>query len=337
MRGSKWYIWLCLFACVGILAGCGVVRENNDAAAEPRLVVYCALTSPFIESMINEFEKQTGVRVDLLPGDAAAYRSKLEEADVFFGIPLPMADAHPDDFRGYRSINEYHIRPDFRQPTGRITCFARSLNVILVNTNLLGQQRLNGYRDLLAPELTGQVVFPDPVHSAAGYRHLANMLADMGGDTPAGWDFVRRFFRQAAPSVESASAAAEAVANGRYTAALTSEDAALTQVLAGAPVRVVYMQEGVRSYLHGVGIASGTRNRLDAEKFVDFVTSKGTQFVLMRQLYYRPVRDDVSTIRPLISVAELPVPVEMTDFSWQQRDDRLSKFAAGMKAEGVKP
>jgi iron(III) transport system substrate-binding protein len=336
MRKSKWCIWVCLFAFAGILAGCGAAREADDVAAEPRLVVYCALTSPFIESMINEFEKQTGVRVDLLPGDAVAYRSERETADVFFGIPVPMADAHLDDFRGYRSINEYHIRPDFRQPAGRITCFARSLNVILVNTNLLGERRLRGYHDLLAPELNGQVVFSDPVHSAAGYRHFVNMLADMGGDTPAGWDFVRRFCRQAATAA-SATEAAEAVAKGRYTAALTSENAALTQVLAGAPVRVVYMQEGVQSYLHGVSIAAGTKNRLDAEKFVDFVTSKGTQFVLMRQLYYRPVRDDVLTIRPLLPAAELPVAVEMADFSWQQREDYLAKFVAGMKANGIKP
>ena len=335
MKRMGWCAWLWLLGLLGLLAGCGLAGKP-PVAEEPRLSVYCAMSSPFIESMVNEFEKQTGVRVELLPGDAIEYQPGLEGADVFLGIPVTLAAAHPEDFRVYRSINEYHIQPAFRPEGGRVTCFAESLNVILVNTNLLGQQRLEGYADLLAPELAGQVVFPDPVHSATGYRQLVNMLADMGGDTAAGWDYVRQLCRQAAPAAESAAAAAESVASGRYTAALTSEDAALAQLLGGAPVRLVYMREGVRRYPHGVGIAAGTKNRLDAEKFVDFLTSKGTQFVLMRQLYYRPVRNDVAVARPLPPLAELPAPVTAADFSWEQRAVYLEHFAGVQQEAGVR-
>ena len=52
---------------------------------------------------------------------------------------------------------------------------------------------------------------------------------------------------------------------------------------------------------------------------MDYLTSKGTQFVLMRQLYYRPVRNDVAVARPLPPLAELPAPVTAADFSWEQR------------------
>ena len=92
----------------------------------------------------------------------------------------------------------------------------------------------------------------------------------------------------------------------------------------------------MRRYPHGVGIAAGTKNRLDAEKFVDFLTSKGTQFVLMRQLYYRPVRNDVAVARPLPPLAELPAPVTAADFSWEQRAVYLEHFAGVQQEAGVR-
>ncbi len=65
---------------------------------------------------------------------------------------------------------------------------------ILVNTDLIGDIKIEGYEDLLNPELKGKIAYPDPASSSSAFNQLTNMLVAMGGDyeSQEGWDYVAK-------------------------------------------------------------------------------------------------------------------------------------------------
>ena len=66
----------------------------------------------------------------------------------------------------------------------------------MINTNLIGDVKVEGYEDLLNPALKGKIAFADPSKSSSSYEHLINMLYAMGnGDPDKGWDYVEKLCR----------------------------------------------------------------------------------------------------------------------------------------------
>ena len=100
----------------------------------------------------------------------------------------------------------------------------------MINTDLIGDIEVNGYADLLNPELKGKIVFADPQASSSSFEHLVNMLYAMGTDgQPNGWDYVREFCKQLPNGcVNSSSAVYKGVADGEYAVGLTFEQGAAT-------------------------------------------------------------------------------------------------------------
>ena len=67
-----------------------------------------------------------------------------------------------------------------------------------------------------------------------------------GGDTEEGWEYVRKFCDQLDGKILGGSSAVyKGVADGEYTVGLTFEQGSAQYVGAGAPVKTVYMEEGV--------------------------------------------------------------------------------------------
>jgi iron(III) transport system substrate-binding protein len=116
-----------------------------------------------------------------------------------------------------------------------------------------------------------------------------------GGDylADAGWNYVRQLLIQLNGKVaQSSSVVHKGVADGEYTVGLTYEDPSASYVRDGAPVKVVYMTEGVSFLQATSGIIKNCKNQENAKKFMDFITGKEAQDIIGTQLTVRPVRGD---------------------------------------------
>ena len=99
-------------------------------------------------------------------------------------------------FEAYISCNEDMVRDEFKNREGNMSRFTDIPSVIMVNTNLIGDVKVEGYEDLLQPELKGRIAMCDPATSSSAYEHLINMLYAMGdGEPEQGWDYVEDFCR----------------------------------------------------------------------------------------------------------------------------------------------
>ena len=94
--------------------------------------------------------------------------------------------------------NEDAFYDEYKNTEGNLTRFDTIPSVIMVNTDLIGDIKIEGYEDLLNPELKGKIAFADPAASSSSFEHLVNMLYAMGGGNPDnGWDYVKQFLRTA--------------------------------------------------------------------------------------------------------------------------------------------
>lgn len=284
------------------LAGCG--GEEKAAAPESgdnTLVVYCPHPIAFINPLVEEFEKSSGVKVEVIAAGTGELLKRVESekanplGDIFWGGSLNTMKPKADLFENYTSKNEEHVQAAFKNTEGSLTRFTDIPSVIMVNTNLIGDIKVEGYEDLLNPALKGKIATADPSKSSSSYEHLVNMLYAMGnGDPDKGWDYVGKLCQNLDGKLLSGSSAVyKGVADGEYAVGLTFEEGGAKYVADGAPVKLVYMKEGVISKPDGIYIIKNAKHMENAKKFIDFITSKEAQTLITQKLHRRSVRDDV--------------------------------------------
>ncbi len=274
--------------------------ESNEPASKS-LVVYCPHPVEFINPIIAEFEASTGIQAEVITAGTGELLKRVEAeqanplGDVFWGGSLSTISPKMDLFENYKSANEDAVFDDCKNTEGMMTRFTVIPSVIMINTKLIGDIEVNGYEDVLNPALKGKIAFADPSKSSSSFEHLVNMLYAMGNGNPDnGWNYVEKLSKHLDGKLLSGSSAVyKGVADGEYTVGLTFEEGAAKYVKDGAPVKVVYMEEGTISKPDTVQIIKGAKNMDNAKKFIDFVTSKETQTLITNELCRRSVRNDV--------------------------------------------
>lgn len=322
---------LCLTGCAGAeKAG----EHTAGVQADEELVVYCPHPPGLINPIVAEFESRTGIDVRVrtggtgkLLGDVATREEPL--CDVFWGGSLTTVRARQELFEPYISINEPMVLEEFKNTEGNLTRFTDMPSVLMVNTRLLGDLTIEGYEDLLNPELKGRIAMCSPSSSSSAWEQLINMLYAMGeGEPEEGWDYVEEFIANLdGVLLESSSEVYQGVADGRFTVGLTFEEGAAHYVAEGQPVKIVYMEEGVISRPDVVAIVKGTIHEAEAEQFVDFVTGLDAQQTISSQLDRRTVRSDVEEPSYLPDKGQLHIIWDDEELSEQKKALWLERFA----------
>ena len=319
------------------LCGCGGGSGGEKQAAKAddnSLVIYCPHPLAFINPLVEEFEKESGVKVEVIAAGTGELLKRVESekanplGDIFWGGSLNTMKPKAALFENYTSVNEDHIQPAFKNTEGAMTRFTDIPSVIMINTNLIGDVKVEGYEDLLNPALKGKIAFADPSKSSSSYEHLINMLYAMGnGDPDKGWDYVEKLCRNLDGKLLSGSSAVyKGVADGEYAVGLTFEEGGAKYVADGAPVKLVYMKEGVISKPDGIYIIKNAKHMENAKKFIDFITSKEAQSIIASQLHRRSVRDDVDPPVGLLPKDQIKIIDDNEQVVEKNKKSWLDKF-----------
>lgn len=319
-------------ALLGAVWGCGETGGMEGLEAES-LVVYCPHPQEFIEPVVAEFEARTGIYVTVQQGGTGELLDMVAEGrepgcDIFWGGSLSTTAPRQELFLPYISANEDMVRPEFKNREGSMTRFTDVPSVIMVNTNLIGDLRVEGYGDLLQEELKGRIAMCSPSASSSAWEHLINMLYAMGkGEPEQGWGYVERFCENLdGRLLERSAQVYEGVAKGEFAVGLTFEEGGARYVSQGYPVRLVYMEEGVISKPDVVCIARGAAHLKEAEQFVDFVTGRDAQAVIAGSLNRRSVRLDVKEPLGLPDKNMLPLIYDDLEQVTEKKEQWLGRF-----------
>ena len=149
--------------CIGILAAalilCSVFiyryTDRDDSALPDKLVVVSPHPMDFMIPLIREFERETGITVELYSrGTAEAIESIKDstDTDVLWGGSLLTVGPYIDSFYAYRTENRDFFADEFRDTEDEFTCFSNVPSVIMVNKDVIGDIIIEGYAESLIPD-----------------------------------------------------------------------------------------------------------------------------------------------------------------------------------------
>jgi len=305
----------------GAFSGCSSEKSTSQTASPSKasdsktLTVYTARSEPLVKLVIPAFEKDTGIKVNTITAGTGELEKRIQSeksnpmGDIFWGADVTMLSSIKDLFMPYTSPEDKNMPDEFKNKTGYFTpCFADP-TVFIVNKNLAGSTKIEGFTDLINPALKGKIAFGDPVNSSSAFQQLVAMAYDIGNGDPMSdkaWKFIDKFIANLDGKILNSSGQVhKGVADGEYVVGLTWEDPAADYVKNGANVQVVFPKEGAVFPGESVQIINNCKNPDNAKKFVDYLLSEKLQDLVGTQLTVRPLRTNAKLASYMQSISTI--------------------------------
>ena len=307
MAGSK-FRWLVTMASLTL-----ALAAPGMASAEKRLVVYTSNESTLNDLVFGAFTKETGIVVEPVSAGSGVVMRRLQAekarplADIVWGVSRSLLQTNKALFQPYASKNKDATPAEYRDPDDLWIGNNLHLLVILQNTKAVPEgQGPKGWADLLDSKWKGKIAFTDPANSGSAYATVT-MLVDLWGGGAAGWKKVAQLFRNM-KVLNRSSLVFQGVGNGEYPLGISLEYAGPMWAAGGAPVKVIYPDDGTTASMEGVAVVKDDPNPESARAFVDYINRKDVRETILKATFRRPTRGDVDLAKlpggmpPLASV-----------------------------------
>mgnify|MGYP000681969901 CR=1 FL=1 len=309
--------------------------SQSKSSDKEELIIYCSHPLDLMNTILDDFKlKNPEISVEVVTAGTGELLKRVEAekdnplGDILWGGTITTVKRQIDLFENYTSTNEVSIVDIYKNVEGPFTRCDAMPSILMVNTNLSKNIKIEGYGDLLNPALKGKIAAADPAASSSAFEHLVNMLYAMGDGNPEkGWDYVKKLCANLDGKLLSGSSAVyKGVADGEYTVGLTFEQGGAMMVAQGSPIKLIYMKEGVISKPEGVYIIKGAKNLENAKKFIDYCVSLDAQNILINKVNRRAIRKDASSSEVVIPMTEIYSIKDDPDFVESNRQKWLDKF-----------
>lgn len=306
------------------LAACSGTKDKDDEkppVESNELTLYSPHPAETINLVVEEFKKQTGIKVEVVAAGTGELLKRVESetanplGDILWGGGAESLASYTKFFEPYASKELEFIDKQYYDKDNLWTGESPLPMVIMYNTNLVDEANApTSWADILKPEFKGKIAMADPAKSGSAYTILATMIEAAGGDNDKGWGFIKDFYGALDGKVLSSSSGVyKGVADGEYSVGLTLEKEAIKYVLAEAPVKIVYPSDGTSAIPDGAAIIKGAKNMDNAHKFIDFVLSKETQEIMSSKLSRRSIRNDATPPEGL----EVLSTIKLVDYDFE--------------------
>lgn len=188
---------------------------------------------------------------------------------------------------------------------------------VILNTDLLVQKGLaepTCYEDLLKPEYAGLISMANPKSSGTGYMFLKSLVNAWGEEEAFA------YFDALTPNVlqytSSGSGPVNALLQGEAAIGFGMTSHAVTQINEGAPLKVVFFDEGSPFTLYGQGMISGKETRESVKEVFDFLVNTYS-YELNEKFFPEQMFKDV-----VYSVENYPENIVYSDMSNNTIDEK---------------
>ena len=340
--------WAGIAGLALILAGCATVapatetgtETGTEAVAEAAteaaavtnsgeaLVVYSGRSESLVGPLLEKFEAESGIAVEVRYGDTAELAATILEegdnspADVFFGQDAGALGALSQTGRLSVLPDETlnRVAPQFRSPSGEWVGASGRARVLVYNTDQLTTAELpQNVFELTDPKWQGKVGW---VPGNASFQAFVTAMRKVHGeDVTAQW--LTDMLANDVQTYDSNPAIVEAVANGEILAGLCNHYY-LFRFLAeqgeSYPARNHHFPDGGADALvnvAGAGILKTARNPEAALVFVNYLLSEEAQGYFASETNEYPLTNADLVLNPLlVPLADLNTPaLDLSDLS----------------------
>jgi iron(III) transport system substrate-binding protein len=340
-----------LILCCGLaIAGCG-------SRGKVPLVVY----SPHGKELLSHYEKEyetlhTGVDVQWLDmGSQDAYdriRTELgnPQADLWWGAPMTIFERASREGLLERYVPSWDSAsgPGEKSPEGFWYGTFLTPEVIVYNTRMVRvDEAPRDWDDLLDPRWRDKIIIRSPLSSGTMriiFSALIQRAIDRGGTEEDGFTWLRSLDRNTKTYASDPTQLYVKIA--REEGAITVwnlPDIALQQEIHNAPFGTVMPLSGTPLITDGIAIVRGTKQRKEAERFYEFVTSTQSMIEQATLFHRIPARHDIPPDQLPAWVRDLavrPMPLDwqrvaLHETAWMKTWDEEIKGrgTTGMKGE----
>ena len=278
--GKRWLALVLAGAFALSIAGCSGKKQQE-------ITVYVGLMEDFMVKGQQEFEKETGIKVNAVRMSSGEILGRLKaeknspKAAVWWGGPADgfIAAKQEGLLEAYVSPSAKDIPDKFKDKDGYWTGIYVGYLGFASNKKLLDERGIpvpQSWQDLLDPRLKGQVVSANPGSSGTAYTTLATVVQLMGEEK--GLQYMKDLDGQIKSYQKSGTAPARMAGQGEAIVgisflhdAIKYRDEGMKDLVLSAP------KEGTGYEIGAIGLIKGGPNQDAAKKFVDWAMSKKGQ------------------------------------------------------------
>jgi iron(III) transport system substrate-binding protein len=266
----------------GVTAGLQSQRQSPAT-----VVVYSSEDRPCSESILKDFERDSGIQVVAVYDKEAAehvMKRLIEErddphADVYWANE----PVHPDQLKAlgitqaYVSPNAADLPPMFKDPDGHWTAFSGRARVLVISSKV--KPKPDSILAYANPRWNGKAVLADPSLNTTAFNLAA--LFNAWGDQRA-WAFLERVKRNGVKISPGNGRSAVMVASGLAEFSLVDVDDGLGAVRENPTVELQYPDQGKNSLgsfivANAVAMIRGAKHQDTARKLIDYLLTTESQ------------------------------------------------------------
>ncbi len=287
---------LLVLAMVFCMAACGKKGGSGEATDISGTVVIRTSHKQADQDMFKEmFEKKyPDCTVEFIYGSIGETMAAVEAAKdnpdtdvVLGGLQATDGSKYYDLFEQYVPSNQDELT--VADPNKYYGYYTTQVMSFIINTDVLAElglkpEDVQGYGDLLRPELKGYIMHADPSASSSSWRELETMLAVYNGGTTdyyddAAWDYVGKLMDNlAGKTTTKSSDVTQKVIDGEYAVGLSYESTCVENVMkakeAGKDnIIMVYPKEGNTEVAFACAMVKNCKNPSAAQAVIDFTCS----------------------------------------------------------------
>lgn len=301
-----------LKAVLLLLAGC-MVGSAAARAADP-INVYTIWPENYARPMFQEFEKQTGIKVNFLrfsSGEALARviaEKNNPRIDVLFGGPVETFAAGIKEgiFAPYKSPSFDKLPARFKQADGLWTAIADDPLVFMTNGAFLKANKLQppaSWDDLLNPAYKNGLQMADARTSGTAVTRIFSVLEVNGRDEDKAFAYLKKLRQNVQVYTKSGGGGTLPVGLGQAAGGIFFIVDALETKAKGYDVVISFPKEGIGTSAEAIALIKGAKNPEAGKKLIDFATGAAMQSKLAEyKVNFVPANPDVKTDPSLAEV-----------------------------------
>lgn len=283
------------------------------ARKEGKVVIYSSTGSETRAGLVSAFHDKYGLSVDYITGKGidvieklmAERKAGIYTGDLYIGGNTPMLEMLKPA-GALALIEQDLLLPEvkdgknwldgslyFVDKERYILQFAAyPMPIFGINTQLLKQEDVASYKDLLSPKMKGKIIMNDPTRSGLGSKWFQAEYRR------SGLDFMRALAKQEPVIITDQRIQLEWLAHGKYPLLIGPKSDTFAEFYkAGAPIRVIDPKEGgiLTSGSGNVSLLSKPAHPYAAKLFVNWLLSKEGQIAFEKATLVHSGRVDVPT------------------------------------------